>query len=73
MDLRKDLGTKNEALAVLEAESKICIVDDELLKIHGVTPKARVCMPGVTDADLAKSDVAANTQDQRLETDTMHT
>ena len=66
VDLRKDLGMKTEALAVLDAESKVRIIDDDLLATHGVTPKARVSMPGVTDLDLMNVHVACNTHDNAL-------
>ena len=62
VDLRKNLGEKQEALAALSAESKVCIVDDDLLKDHGIDAKARVCMPGITDEDLSKTHVASNTR-----------
>ena len=64
--LRKDLGRKTEALAALEYESKLCIVDDDLLEHHGVTAKARVAMPGVTEADMRNIFVASNTHDNVL-------
>ena len=66
VDLRKNIGEKQEALAALSAESKICIVDDELLKDHGIAAKARVCMPDITDQDLSKIHVASNTHSNAL-------
>ena len=66
VDLRKDLGSKSEALAALNDDAKVCIVDDDLLETHGVPAKARVCMPGITDDDLAKIHVASNTHENAL-------
>ncbi|CAE6912471.1 unnamed protein product [Symbiodinium sp. CCMP2592] len=66
VDLRKDLASKMEASAALDADAQICVVDDELLDTHGITAKARVCMPGITNEDLAKIHVATNTHENAL-------
>ena len=66
VDLRKDMGRKTEALAALESEAKLCIIDDALLEQHGVTAKARVSMPGVTEVDMRSIFVATNTHDNVL-------
>ena len=66
VDLRKDVGRKMEALAVLEKEAKSCIVDDALLEQIGVTAKARISMPGVTEEDVSKIHVACNSHENAI-------
>ena len=66
VDLRKDMGRKMEALAVLEHEAKSCIVDDDVLEQLQVTAKARIAMPGVTDKDITAIHVACNSHSNAI-------
>ena len=66
VDLRKDMARKMEALAVLEHEAKSCIVDEDLLRQHQVTAKAKVAIPGVTEKDMTGIHVACNTHENAL-------
>ncbi|CAE7250896.1 unnamed protein product, partial [Symbiodinium sp. KB8] len=61
VDLRKGLAEKFEAQDALDYESKICLIDNELLRTHGIEPKAKVVIPGLTQDDISKVLVASNT------------
>ena len=59
--MRKGLAEKFESQDALDYESKICLVDNELLRTHGIEPKAKVVIPGLTQDDISKVLVASNT------------